>query len=213
MTVNLWTEAAHAESYLGHRKLVPRRAAGYDALLDFVPEQPGRALDLGCGDGEVLARVIDARPGGVTDAVAADFSPEMLRRVRERFADDNRIKVVDHNFDVALPEEWGTFDLVVSAFAIHHVVDARKQALYAEVYDRLRPGGAFLNLEHVDSPTPELHGAFLDAIGVDPDEDDPSNQLAPVEAQLGWFRDCGFDQVDCHWKWRELALLGGIRPI
>ena len=89
----------------------------------------------------------------------------------------------------------------------------RQQALYAEVYDRLRPGGAFLNLEHVDSPTAELHLAFLDAIGVDPGDDDPSNQLAPVEAQLGWFRDCGLEQVDCHWKWRELALLGGIRGI
>ncbi len=213
MTVNLWTEAAHAESNLGHRKLVPRRAAGYDALLDFVAGEPGRVLDLGCGDGEVLARVIDARPGAVTHAVAVDFSPEMLRRVRARFTDDDRVTVVDHDLEVTLPVEWGAFDLVVSAYAIHHVVDARKSALYAEVYDRLRPGGTFLNLEHVDSPTPELHRAFLDAIGVAPEDDDPSNQLAPVEAQLGWFRDCGFEQVDCHWKWRELALLGGIRPV
>ena len=160
MTVNLWTDAAHAQSYLGHRKLLPRREVGYQALLELVPEVPGRVLDLGCGDGEVVARVIDVRP--VTEAVAVDFSPEMLRRVRERFAEAQHVTVVEHDLDVALPAEWGTFDVVVSAFAIHHVVDERKRALYAEVYDRLRPGGAFLNLEHVASPTPELHEAFLE---------------------------------------------------
>ena len=75
----------------------------------------------------------------------------------------------------------------------------------------MRPGGAFLNLEHVASATPELHEAFLATIGTAPEDDDPSNQLAPVEDQLGWLREIGFDQVDCHWKWRELALLAG-RP-
>lgn len=62
------------------------------------------------------------------------------------------------------------------------------------------------------SPTPELHLQFLAALDIDPANDDPSNQLAPVERQLGWLRELGYEQVDCHWKWREMALLGGIRP-
>jgi len=92
------------------------------------------------------------------------------------------------------------------------VIDARKRALYREVRDRLRPGGTFLNLEHVASPTPELHSEFLAALGIDPADDDPSNLLAPVGEQLRWLRDVGFEHVDCHWKWRELALLAGVRP-
>ncbi len=177
--------------------------------MEQLPARVTRVLDLGCGDGEVFARVLEVHPGA--QVVAVDFSAEMLRRVRLRSRDDVRVTIVEHDLDAALPDGWGTFDLVVSAFAIHHLADARKQGLFGEVRDRLRPGGAFLNLEHVSSPTPELHAAFLDAIGVAADDDDPSNQLAPVETQLGWLRGLGFEQVDCHWKWRELALLGGIR--
>lgn len=62
------------------------------------------------------------------------------------------------------------------------------------------------------SPTPALHEAFLAALDVDPADDDPSNLLAPVEDQLAWLRSAGLADVDCHWKWRELALLAGRRP-
>ena len=82
--------------------------------------------------------------------------------------------------------------------------------MYGEVRDRLRPGGTFLNLEHVASPTPRLHADFLAALGIDAADDDPSNLLAPVADQLDWLRSVGFSDVDCHWKWRELALLGAL---
>ncbi len=211
MTVNLWSEPEHAQAYLQNRKRIPRRDEGYAALLEFLPDETNRVLDLGCGDGEVFGRVLDARPEAA--ALAADFSAEMLGVVRGRFADAaNRVKIVEHDLDEPLPESWGTFDAVVSGFAIHHVADARKRALYAEVFERLRPGGAFLNLEHVASPTRELHVAFLATMDMVPEDDDPSNQLAPVDEQLGWLRAVGFVQVDCHWKWRELGLLAGVRP-
>ena len=90
-------------------------------------------------------------------------------------------------------------------------LDTRKQALYEEIHARLTPAGVFLNLEHVASATPALHAWFLGALGVGPDEDDPSNKLTPVETQLQWLRTIGFAEVDCHWKWRELALLAGVK--
>jgi tRNA (cmo5U34)-methyltransferase len=205
--VNLWTEASHARSYLEKRKHLPHRLTGYAVLMEFVPASVGRVLDLGCGDGEVMGRVADARPG--VEGLACDFSAEMLERATSRF-DGTDLTVVEHNLDSPLPASWGEFDVVLSAFAIHHVSDARKRALYGEVLEHLRPGGVFLNLEHVDSPTPELHAAFLEAAAID--RDDPSNKLALVETQLGWLRELGFTHVDCHWKWRELALLAGVKP-
>src|SRR5260370_18172399 len=84
----------------------------------------------------------------------------MLGHARERFAGDGDVEVVEPNLDLPLPA-LGTFDLVVSSFAIHHCVDERKRALYGEVFDALEAGGVFLNLEHVDSATPELHVDFL----------------------------------------------------
>ena len=209
-TVNLWSESDHVQGYLDRRRSFPWREVAYEHLMEHVPAGVGRVLDLGCGDGEVVGRVVAASPS--VEAVACDFSPAMLERVRERFAGSSTVTIVEHDLDDSLPAEWGDFDAIVSAFAIHHVDDDRKRALYGEVLDRLAPGGVFCNLEHVASPTPELHEAFLTSIGQTIEQDDPSNKLAPVETQLGWLRGLGFAQVDCHYKWREIALLAGVKP-
>lgn len=208
--VNLWSERDHVQDYLNRRSEFPWRERAYDHLMEHVPPTVGRVLDLGCGDGKVVGRVVETFP--TVEAIACDFSPAMLERARAQFADSSTVTIVEHDLDDPLPDEWGTFDAIVSAFAIHHVVDDRKRALYGEVLDRLAPGGVFCNLEHVASPTPELHEAFLHSIGQTIEQDDPSNKLATVEIQLAWLRDLGFVQVDCHYKWREIALLAGVKP-
>jgi tRNA (cmo5U34)-methyltransferase len=207
--VNLWSESEWAQRYLRERDDLPHRVEAYSALMELFPAAPRRVLDLGTGDGYTLGLVRGAHPHA--EGIGIDFSAEMLGRARARFADDASVEIIEHDLDQPLPP-LGRFDLVISSFAIHHCVDARKRALYGEVFDVLEPGGRFLNLEHVDSPTPELHVDFLAAIGKTPAEDDPSNKLVAVETQLGWLRDIGFEQVDCHWKWRELALLAGVKP-
>src|SRR5215216_791399 len=207
--VNHWTNAGHALAYLANADAVPHRTEGEAALLELVPRHARRILDMGSGDGRLLALLKIDRPRA--SAVALDFSPTMLRAARERFAGDPNVAVAEHDLDQALPS-LGRFDAIVSSFAIHHLVDRRKRTLYAEIFELLEPGGIFCNLEHVASPSPEMHLRFLDVLGVAPENEDPSNKLLDAETQLVWLREIGFAPVDCYWKWSELALLVGFRP-
>ncbi|HUP05373.1 MAG TPA: class I SAM-dependent methyltransferase [Bryobacteraceae bacterium] len=205
--VNLWASPQHALDYLARADSIPHRVEGEATLLEFLPPDPKRVLDLGAGGGRLLALVRSARPRA--EYVALDFSPAMLETLSRLFGGVSGVSIVAHDFDAPLPA-IGPFDLVVSSFAIHHVSHTRKRALYQEVFALLAPNGLFLNLEHVASPTPHLHEAFLEAISET--NEDPSNKLLDAGAQLGWLREIGFVDVDCHWKWRELALLAGAKP-
>ncbi len=206
--LNLWTSNEHARDYLERADSISHRGEGEAALLEFIPQSTRRILDLGTGDGRLLALVRREHPD--TAAVAVDFSPAMLDAARKRFARESSVSVLTHNLDNTLPE-LGKFDAVISSFAIHHVVHERKRSLYAEIYGLLNPGGVFCNLEHVASPTQRLHDEFLERIGFTVETEDPSNKLLDVEIQLAWLREIGFVDVDCSWKWRELALLVGRR--
>jgi tRNA (cmo5U34)-methyltransferase len=210
MSINLWSNAEHSRDYLQRADSVPHRREGEATLLEFLPARVNRFLDIGCGGGRLLSLVKAARPSA--SCVALDFSPAMLQELRNHFATEKTIAIVDHDFSNSLPN-LGSFDAAVSSFAIHHVTHERKRTLYAEIFALLNPGGVFLNLEHVASPSPNLHRQFLATMDLTPETEDPSNKLLDVEVQLAWLRQIGFTDADCHWKWRELALLAGSKPL
>ena len=197
-------------AYLNVADNLPHRTEGEAVLLDHVSKDASRVLDLGTGDGRLLRLLKIGRPN-MNEAIALDVSPTMLKAARDHFVNDNTIKVVVHDFNFPLPESLGYFDVVVSSFAIHHLDHKRKRALYEEIYNILNPTGVFFNLEHVVSPSVELHVRFLNAIGYSPKTEDWSNKLLPMETQLGWLREIGFVDVDCYWKWLEMALLIGYK--
>jgi tRNA (cmo5U34)-methyltransferase len=209
MNVNLWDTPEHALDYIQRREnSLPHRAEAEAALLEHLPAKASRVLDLGTGAGRLIAMAKQRWPN--VKAVGVDFSPTMLELSRARFAGDSSVMILTHNLDKPLPDV-GVFDVILSSFAIHHVVHERKRSLYGEVFNMLVTGGVFCNLEHVSSPTPRLHLEFLQSLDVVPENDDPSNKLLDLETQLHWLREIGFTDVDCHWKWRELALLAGRR--
>lgn len=204
-----WSEPEHASWYLAMADRFPHRSEGETVLLEQLPAGVRRILDLGTGDGRLAALVIAARPGA--SVVGLDMSPPMLERARVRFAGEPRVEIVDHNLVHPLPR-MGAFDAVISSFAIHHLEHERKLQLFSEVKDLLKPGGVFCNLEHVASPTPRLHERFRRVMGIDHEPEDPTNRCLDVQTQLAWLEELGYEDVDCHWKWMELALLCGTKP-
>ncbi|HEY0632754.1 MAG TPA: class I SAM-dependent methyltransferase [Thermoleophilaceae bacterium] len=204
-----WTTAESVARYLDRADEFPRRVEGERVLLDHVPTGTRRVLDIGTGDGRLLAMLQGDRAD--MRGVGIDLSKHMLEAAARRFAGDGRVELVEHNLAHPLPPV-GRFDAVVSSMAIHHLEHERKRSLYAEVFELLEPGGVFANFEHVASPTQRLHLAFFAAIGEPLEHEDPSDRLLDVESQLTWLREIGFDDVDCYWKWLEMALLVGIKP-
>jgi ubiquinone/menaquinone biosynthesis C-methylase UbiE len=119
-----------------------------DELWELVPEEPGappehlrrfvrslgrpgRALDLGCGDGRLTGEL------EASELTAADVSRVALDRARRRLPDEARVVEVEP--DAALPFEDNSFDLVLSAETIEHVRDA--QLFLSEARRVLRSGG------------------------------------------------------------------------
>jgi SAM-dependent methyltransferase len=203
------TDRDRVRRYLDRADEFPHRVEGESVLLEHVPADAHRVLDLGTGDGRLLALLRADRPEML--AVGVDFSELMLSATRERLVGDERTKLVRHDLSEPLPA-LGRFDAVVSSFAIHHLEDERKRSLFGEVFDLLEPGGVFANFEHVASPSQRLHAAFFEAIGEPLENEDPSDRLLDVETQLQWLREFGFADVDCYWKWLEMALLIGVKP-
>jgi len=204
-----WSSPQHALAYLNVADTLPHRSEGEAVLIDHLPENTRRILDLGTGDGRLI-RSIKVNKPDIEEAVALDVSPTMLKSAREHFANDSRIKIIEYDLSQLLPD-LGYFDAVVSSFAIHHLKHERKHELYEEIYDILNPTGVFCNLEHVTSPSVQLHIRFLKAIGYTPEKEGGGNRLLQMEKQLGWLRDIGYVEVDCYWKWLELALLIGYK--
>lgn len=236
MAGGTWKRGDVATAFLSEQShYIPDRPRQLEVLLRVIRlavRSPSRILDLGAGDGLLLGRLLEAFPDAA--GVAADFSPPMLDRARRRMTTfEDRATVIEADLE---SPAWmravePPFDAIVSGFAIHHFNDDRKRALYAEVFGMLCPGGTFLNCEHVASRGPWGERMFDDAMSehlwrrrTERGEevtlervraeyvDRPAradNILALVEDQCGWLRAIGFKDVDCFWKYFELAIFGG----
>jgi cyclopropane fatty-acyl-phospholipid synthase-like methyltransferase len=195
-----WSDPERVSKYLARE--IPHRDLAERMLLQALPDQVGRVLDLGTGDGRLISLVRKAHPQA--EAVGLDSSEPMLAQARERFGADPGIDLRLHDLHEPLPQ-LDPFDAIVSGLAIHHLEDERKRSLFAEVRSLLTPTGVFANLDLVTAPTRELHERFRREIGRP--EDDPTDRLAPLGDQLDWLRAAGFAVADCQFKWLQLTLV------
>ena len=200
-------------------------------MLPLPPDRPSRFVDLGSGPGAIAAWVLKSFPR--SQAVLVDFAEGRIavgKRYMAPFADRFQFVVGDLNHLAWEGPLDATFDAVVSAYAIHHVSDERKRALYREIYDHLVPGGAFMHLEVIRPPNAPLQGLYWAKDGETPatawerrerlaarepeqmPRQPPEKTVPTLAEQLSWLNETGFVSVDCYWKTYSLALFGGYRP-
>jgi tRNA (cmo5U34)-methyltransferase len=121
-----WTaDELKVHRYLDRADEFPHRAEGESVLLEHVPLDARRILDLGTGDGRLLTLLYADRQEML--GVGLDFSELMLGVARKRFADDQRVELVKHDLAETLPA-LGHFDAVVSSSSSARRRDAARVA-------------------------------------------------------------------------------------
>ncbi len=192
-------------------------------LLGRAPQDELLILDLGAGYGAEAQVFLRAFPRAT--AVLVDASAEMMRIGTERLAEfEGRYRYVAWDFGEGdLPDDvQGPFDAVISSAAIHHLPEAALQRLYRQIWERLAPEGAFLNIDLVRAPDEAIEARYRAIAEIEreargepaPDESRRhQSHLEPLESHLAWLRDADFEQVECFWKRLNSALFGGFRPV
>lgn len=168
---------------------------GYEELQAAVAAAASgtRVLELGTGTGETAVRVLARNPGARWTGI--DGSAAMLARARERLPDDADLRV--QRLEDPLPR--GSFDLVVSVLAVHHLDGNGKRDLFTRVCRLTRN---FVLGDLVVPERPEDAAIFVDGVMDLPDT---------VADQAAWLREAGFDEVEADYVRPDLAVFRARR--
>jgi len=235
----VWQSSEVVERYLdGIRGAVPFAEQQIEVMMRLVGSRSPvkNVLDLGCGNGILGAHILHRYPD--IHLTLVDFSRPMLDAARESLEEGDNVEYLQADYGtpdwVDLLGSEKSFDVVVSGYSIHHQPDNRKKEVYNEIFQRLEPGGIFINMEHIAPSSKSCSEHFLNHL-VDNlsaqeegkksprnrdqlldvmknNEDSQANILAPIDTQCEWLTELGYTEVDCFFRVWELAVFGGLRP-
>ncbi|WP_330332574.1 class I SAM-dependent methyltransferase [Streptomyces sp. NBC_00536] len=143
---------------------LPDREERFRVMLDMVEAVVGtapRVLDLACGTGSITDRVFKRFPDATSTGV--DLDPALLTIAEGHFAGDDRVTFVtadlkDPDWAARLP--YDRYDAVLTATALHWLHSPQLAVLYGQLAPLVRPGGVFMNADHMPDPaTPLLNAA------------------------------------------------------
>ncbi len=182
-----------------------------------------RLLDVGCGAGNLSLKLRELAPR--LEVTLIDLSLPMLTRAVERLGISNNAgRAIQGDIrELALVQE--SFDIVVAAAVFHHLRGEEEwRAVFAKVFQSLRPGGSFWISDlivHSTAAVQELmwgrYAEYLTALkGADYQrhvfsyveyEDSPR----PLLFQIDLLREAGFREVEILHKNSCFAAFGGLK--
>jgi tRNA (cmo5U34)-methyltransferase len=173
-----------------------------------------RVLELGTGTGKWAAGVLRRFPKAQYHGI--DFSERMLQVASnrlERFTD----RIILEELDLNKEMPGGRYDLIHSAFTIHHV--RNKRALFKRLRNLLEPDGMFIYADITIANSAALEAIFLEnwkafmrqspwpnrkirtIINDHLENDIPET----VETQLAHLKAAGFKAYDLLWRHEKFA--------
>lgn len=192
-----------AADYARHAAFVPALGA---AALELLAPRPGELiLDIGCGDGALTERIVQAG----ARAIGLDASPDMVEAARKRGIDAfiADAQALDLENQV---ERFGQFDAAFSNAALHWMLD--QDAVAGGVFRVLKHGGRFAGELGGQGNLATLRGALravLTERGYAVPDEDP--QWYPsVEEFSRLYALAGFVAVQAQLIPRPTPLSGGI---
>ena len=145
-------------------RYIARRAERIGLMVRLARETVSpvkRVLDLGCGTGSLLKAFLEAFPEA--EVWGVDFDPVLLPLAQERlrpYGARARIILADLRLEGWRGQVPETFDAAISATALHWLTEKQLASLYRQLAGVLRPGGLFLNADHVASRQPQVQKSW-----------------------------------------------------
>lgn len=222
--IKRWAAEAHAREA---KRAEPLRYAA--ALLPFDDQDEFTIVDLAAGTGMAARAIMDRY--SKCKAVLADFSGAMMSegaKVLEPY--EGRYRYVEFDLRESVwPDGIPVpMDSAITSQAIHHMPDERKASLFREVFDRLKPGGWYVNYEPFKAKDPAVEHVWERVNDrFDPQmpykrthrsshehaqHDNHVRYMIDLDRQLDMFRAAGFEAVDVYWKQLDYAVYGGRKP-
>lgn len=232
-----WKTVYESERARQYDAFIEAAAMNYRGALEAVltmaartPRPVRRVLDLGAGTGRLTALALERFPEA--GAAAMDGSQAMLEQARARLSRyAGRVSFHCRSFESLLDGVEGSYDLIVSSFALHHLDHADMRRLLRRLRAALLPEGQLVVADYVLTPSARLQGWYEETwvehrLAAQEDRSPAAKRRMLAEHQrtkeaegdnpalledlLLWTREAGFRDAGCHWRYYCYAVYGGL---
>ncbi len=209
-----------AEYDASRRKFIPCFDDFYCGTTNFIAENiaaPKKILDLGAGTGLLTSFWLEHFPGA--EFLLVDVAAEMLKIATQRFSNAENISCRVADYLKNFPAE--KFDAVISALSIHHLEDADKLKLFAQIYDACN---VFVNYDQFCAETPALDNWYqkywrrqIETSGLTAHELDLFAERAKLDrecsvtSEIEMLRRAGFDSIQCVYTCQKFSVIVAIK--